>query len=434
MKRTLVFALLLAGCASAGKPEFPVESPSAAGEGAPRAAREAEAAPQDPVRGLTLERAVELAGRVHPDLAAAQARVEGAQGRALQAGFLPNPEAALRMEQARLEGRVTGKAEYLAGLSQAIPVGGRLSAARRVEELDRDRLMKELEARGLEVRTRVHAAFATALYLEQVVRAQRETFRAGEQGVVVAKARLAAGDAIPEEVARVEIELIRIRLDLERADPMRAVALSALAAEIGEPDLRIESLEGTLEVALELPSLESVSERLATHPLVTASELGIAAQKARMDLAEVERIPDVNLDLFYRRLEATDENAFDVGIRVDLPIFDRNQGRLREARAGLAEAQSRARSTRVSIVQELREAHAILSRALASARVLKDEILPRADTVLQGAEVRYAGGDLSLADILPIRRDRAGTQLNYLESLREVMTAWAKLAPYVRGK
>ena len=64
-------------------------------------------------------------------------------------------------------------------------------------------------------------------------------------------------------------------------------------------------------------------------------------------------------------------------------------------------------------------------------RTLKDEILPRAETVLKGAETRYAGGDLSLPDQIPIRRDRASLQLTYLESLREVMEAWAKLNPFL---
>jgi hypothetical protein len=32
---------------------------------------------------------------------------------------------------------------------------------------------------------------------------------------------------------------------------------------------------------------------------------------------------------------------------------------------------------------------------------------------------------------LPVRRDWAAVQLSYLESLRDVMQAWAALSPYV---
>ena len=60
---------------------------------------------------------------------------------------------------------------------------------------------------------------------------------------------------------------------------------------------------------------------------------------------------------------------------------------------------------------------------------MKTEILAKADTVLKGAEARYAAGDISLAEILPVRRDWAAVQLTYLESLRDVMQAWAELKP-----
>jgi outer membrane protein TolC len=64
--------------------------------------------------------------------------------------------------------------------------------------------------------------------------------------------------------------------------------------------------------------------------------------------------------------------------------------------------------------------------------VLQEEILPRAETVLRGAEARYAAGDANLIDVLPARRERTSLQLAYLESLREVLEAWAQLSPFLQ--
>jgi outer membrane protein TolC len=69
--------------------------------------------------------------------------------------------------------------------------------------------------------------------------------------------------------------------------------------------------------------------------------------------------------------------------------------------------------------------------SLADSGTLKTEILSRAETVLKGAEARYAAGDISRAELLPVRRDWAAVHLSYLESLRDVMQAWATLSPYV---
>jgi outer membrane protein TolC len=62
-------------------------------------------------------------------------------------------------------------------------------------------------------------------------------------------------------------------------------------------------------------------------------------------------------------------------------------------------------------------------------RAFKTEILPRAGTVLKNAEARYEAGDLSPAELLPVRRDFALARLSYLESLRDVMRAWAEIRP-----
>jgi outer membrane protein TolC len=70
-------------------------------------------------------------------------------------------------------------------------------------------------------------------------------------------------------------------------------------------------------------------------------------------------------------------------------------------------------------------------RAIATATVLREEMLPRAERVLQGAEARYRAGDMSLTELLPLRRDWIRVRLDYLEALHDVMQAWAELSPYL---
>ena len=137
----------------------------------------------------------------------------------------------------------------------------------------------------------------------------------------------------------------------------------------------------------------------------------------------------MKVELLYHRLESSQQNTMDVGLSIPLPLFNRNQGRLREARAEVAAAEARSRMTKNELTTRLRESHLQLTTALANSGTLKTEILPRAETALKGAEARYAAGDISLAEILPVRCDWAAVQLTYLESLRDVMQAWAEIKP-----
>jgi outer membrane protein, heavy metal efflux system len=379
---------------------------------------------------LTLDQALELAEKLQPELAEARANVQAAEGRARQAGAFPNPEAIVGAQQIPLTG--PNDREYVAGVGQTLPLSGRLARARQAELLDREVRARGLEVTRQDIRRRVHGAFATALYQDKAHEMQTGILQNARQTVATTRARLEAQDALKEDLARAEMELARTKLEVDRAASLREQALLALAAAMGDPGLTVKTLAGTLEAAFEIPALENLAATLAAQPESAQAEADIRARRARLDAARAERIPDVRLEVLYHRLEATKSDTLDLGLSIPLPLFDRNQGRLREARAEVAAAEARSRRTHNELSTRLRQAHAQLQAALAASNTLRTEILPRADTVLKGAEARYGAGDISLAELLPVRRDWATIQLNYLESLRDVMQAWAEIKSFSR--
>ena len=383
------------------------------------------------VENLTLELALDMAEDRQPQIAEAKALVVAAEGRARQAGAFPNPEAIVGAQQLPLSGNQSNEKEYVAGVGQTIPLGRRLSRAREAELMDREVRARGLEVKRREIRKRVHNAFATALYQEKAWQAQSDIHQNAAKAVAATRARVEAGDTVRDDLARVEMELARAKVEVRRAESFRAQAMVGLASAIGDATLNVKSLAGTMDATFEIPALESLVANLSAQPESTLADADIRARVARVALAKAERIPDVKFELLYHRLEASSANTFDVGLIIPLPLFNRNQGKLREARAEQAAAESRARMTQNELSTQLRESYLQLSLALANSQTLKTEILGKADTVLKTAEARYAAGDISLTEVLPVRRDWAAVQLSYLESLRDVMQAWAALSPYV---
>ena len=395
-------------------------------------AAETHSANVKPVEALTLEQALEMAERQHPQLAEAHALVEAAAGRAQQAGAFPNPEAMVTAQQLPLESGASNQREYVAGIAQPIPLGARLGKAREAELLEREVRVRGLEVTRRDLRRRVHGAFATALYQERAFQTQSQIAQSIEKVAVTTKARLDAGDAVPEDLARAEMELARAKVEAQRSESLREQAKLALAAAIGDVSLDVKSLAGDLDVTFEIPTLESLVANLSAQPELLQANTSIRASNARIDLAKAERIPDVKVEALYHRLDGAKENTFDIGFSIPLPLFNRNQGRLREARAEANAAEARSRSTQNDLALRMRASHAQLTGALASARTLKSEILPRANTVLKAAEARHTAGDISLSELLPVRRDWATVQLAHLESLRDVMQAWAEVRAFAR--
>lgn len=379
------------------------------------------------VHDLTLEQALEMAENLQPELAGARAMVEAADGRARQAGAFPNPEVIAGALQLPLGSDRPNEREYVAGVGQSIPLSRRLSKARQAELFEREVRARGLEVKRREIHRRVRSAFATALYQEQAHQAQQQIHKNSAQAVSITQARAEVGDALREDVARVQMEQAGAQLELQRVAALRDQAMLALASAIGDATLDVASLEGSLETAFDIPTLESLAANLPAQPEMALAEADLRAQQARVDLAKAERIPDVKIELLYHRLEATQANTLDLGLSIPLPLFNRNQGRLRAARAEVAAAEARRRLTRNELTTRVKESHRQLTTALAASRTLKTEILPRVETVLKGAEARYTAGDASLADILPVRRDWATMQLAYLESLRDAMLAWVEV-------
>lgn len=389
-------------------------------------------ATNDELESLTLEQAMEIAEREHPQLAEARALVDAAAGRAQQAGAFPNPELILGAQQIPLESGASNQREYVAGVAQPIPLGGRLGKAREAEMLDREVRIRGLEVTRRDLHRRVHSAFAMALFQEQAFQARSRIALGYEKAVVTTKARVEAGDAVPEDLARAEMELARANVELLRSEGMREHAMVELKAALGDTNLGIVSLGGSLDVTFEIPTIETLATSIVTQPEALQADASLRASNARVDLAKAGRIPDVRVEALYHRLEAQQESTFDIGLSMPLPLFDRSKGRVREARAEADAAEARIRSTRLELSVRLHEAHADLTSALASSHALKTEILPRADTVLKAAEARYSAGDIGLGEVLPVRRDWATVQLAYLESLREVMQAWGELSGYLK--
>jgi len=380
---------------------------------------------------LTLDQALEMAERRHPQLAETRALVDAASGRAQQAGTFPNPEAILWAQQIPFQSYPVPDRQYLAGFGQTIPLGNRLSKAREAELLEREVRLRGLDSVRRQLRKRVHGSFATALYQESAFQAQTYITSGLGMLVTVTKARLDAGDVIPLDIARSEMELARAEVELRRSESLRKQGLIALAAAVGDPDLEVKSVEGSLEVAFEVPTINSLAANLFTQPELQAAEAGVRASTARVDLAKAERIPDVRVEALYHRLEVSGQNTFDLGLSIPLPLFNRSQGRLREARSEALAAEARVRQMANELSFRLRESYVALTTALDNLQAFKTQILPKAKTVLESAELRYASGDSALTDVLPIRRDWAGVHLSYLETLREVMQSWAEVSSFL---
>jgi outer membrane protein, heavy metal efflux system len=391
---------------------------------------QAEIATITSVKVLSLEVALELCNSNHPRLREMKTRIRGAEGQILQAGLLPNPSLIAGVEQIPLRGSARKFVQPIVGISQDIPIGGRLSRAEELAKKEQVEAQRALDLARRELHRRVRGKFATALYMERVAELQRSTKALADELVRIVTVRVQGGDDSPDEMARAELETYRVEVETANVEALRRRAFIELTMAMGLPRLKIESLAGRLEEKLEIGRAQRLLKELDETAELRLADAAIESQKATIALIEAESVPDISLDLFYRRLEDDNIDSVDLGVSIPLGIFDRRQGDLLTANAKLNEHLFRRRRIRSELESRLRKTRVALKSALARTVTLREKVLPRAKTVLIAAKARFEAGDIGLSELLFRQRDDVSLQIAYLESLRDVMVAWVEISSF----
>lgn len=289
---------------------------------------------------LTIETLEQWALERNPTLAQAAAQIRISQGRALGAGLYPNPSAGYVAEQIGAEG-TAGEFQGMFVEQEFVTAGKlRLSRAKYVSEAQQARL--QWEAQRFRVLSSVRRAFYQALVTQQQVLVRKELVKNADEALTTTRGLVNVGQANRPDLLQAEVQKHRIDAELRAAERQCRGHWRALAAYAGISDLAPTPLAGRLEVS-EADKLDGdtvLHELLQTTPELQVAWAEIERDRLALRREMVEPIPNILVrgETGYN-FEARDAVAgISVGMR--LPIFDKNQGSIMQARAELARAEA----------------------------------------------------------------------------------------------
>lgn len=300
---------------------------------------------------MRLEELEAMAVQRNPTLAQAEAAVRAAEGRRRQAGLFPNPVAGYFLEEFAF--RSPGEtAEQGAFIEQTIPLGGKLSKAKRVFELERDQATVLAEAQRLRVTNSIRVLYYETLGAQRLVELRDDLSQLAREAVEITKELYNVGQADRPDQLAIEIESERAEIDFLRAQNDWMRSWQTLAAMVGNPSLPPARLAGSPEENLEVLNETQLLETLiGQSPDVRVARTGVERARAVLARARAERVPNLflrgGLGYNYERFEPVVpsiagqrkglEGRLEVGVNV--PIFNRNQGGIAAAEAELAIAE-----------------------------------------------------------------------------------------------
>jgi cobalt-zinc-cadmium efflux system outer membrane protein len=213
------------------------------------------------------------------------------------------------------------------------------------------------------------------------------------------------------------VELSTSRIALERVQRDLEAARKRLVAVWGGNMPVFARAEGALDVVPAIPPAEQLTERLVQNPEIARWATEMAQRRAAMELARARRIPDPTIGGGFRHTRETGDNAMVMSVSVPLPVFDRNQGGVLEARYQFAKAEEERRTAEIQGRASLAEAYAALSSAFVEAITLKNEVLPGAQRAFDAASEGYRQGKFGFLDVLDAQRTLFEGKGRYLEAL-----------------
>ena len=313
-----------------------------------------------PLKSWSLELLTLAAFYYHPDLDVARAKWGVARAGIITAAQRPNPQLLGAGAEYNFDAP-SGNLPWKLFALLDIPIetagkrGYRIAQAQQQSVAGRF----EIEAAAWQVRSRVRASLIELYPIEPLLEKQRELL---QDIVKLIERRFAVGLVSQPEVTQARLTLLRTELALNETRKQRAQQRVRLASALGLPVNALDQI-ALLLTDFEhvpkpkgIPAKEAQREALLTRSDILAALAHYAASQAALQFEIAKQYPDIHLQPGY----TWDAGAsmWALGAALELPILNRNEGPIAEAKARREQAAANFASVQARAIGEVEQASA----------------------------------------------------------------------------
>ncbi len=389
----------------------------------------------EPKGELTLPEALTLADMHHPELQASRLDVQAAESRVSQAALLLNPGFSLEVENFGGKNETKGfdAAEYTTTFEQTLELGGKRSKRVKVAKAERQLTLFDLEAKRLDIRAETTRRFVALQSAQERLALSQESLALAEEFAQAVAARVHAGKVSPLDTDKAQILLAQQKVALESAQRELQAVRVQLSIMWGSAKPTFLRVKDDLHTIPEVPDLTVLLTRLPANPDLARWTAEVEQRQAVLAQEKAARLPDVTVAGGVRRYSETDNAAFVASLSLPLPLWDRHQEKVREATLLVEKAEQQQRAAKMGAVAVLTETFQTLSTTLNRITTYKQDVIPRAKTVLEAVQIGYTQGKFAYLEVLEARRTFFDSRVDYVEALVLAHKAIAEVERVVGG-
>jgi cobalt-zinc-cadmium efflux system outer membrane protein len=357
------------------------------------------AAPGPDGRPLTLADLQAIGMRHSPALAQAVAAAEAARGAAYQAGLWPNPIVGLQTDTIG----TTGGAGYQgAFVEQLIKTGGKPQVTRAIAAMDLRNAELAVRRTQTDLTHQIRGGYFQVLVAKENVRISRILAQFAERVYETQLGQARRSLVAPYEPMYLRALLVQSRGNLVQAHNRYVSAWKQLAAVMGVPAMPLTELAGGVAMPVPVYDYEkALAHVVRYHTDVLTAQSTLHQAKLRLQLAKLEPYPDVNLKVMVQRdfTGPPFEVSPSLAVSVPVPVWNRNQGGIRQAQAQLVEMADGPQRARNELTVHLTEAFERYRTNRVLLEYSRNLILPDLVRVYNGVYERYRSGEALLPGV-----------------------------------
>ena len=386
----------------------------------------------DSSNGLSADDAVGYALAHNGELAAFRSEVEAARGLVQQAILRRNPQLDIERKE-----QINGSDnDTMVGVMLPLELGGRRPARILVAQRELELKQSLLADRERLLAADVRAKFGEALGELLKLGFTEDLLTTTDQGYRLVAARVTEGRTAPLEQNMVLVEVNRIRSMRESGEGIVEVAMLELRNLMGmrpEEPLRLRGdLDHLIEpvpsvvVAKDVALRERPDLRAArTLEVLAEARISQARSEGRLDASLTGKYELMNFGFPQQGFNSNGElvpiqgrfHSLTVGVTLDLPVRNRNQGAIAAAVAEKAAATQRREFAELTVQREVASALARYHSAARAAEIYRVGVQGQANANLDVVRQTYELGSKTLLDVIAEQRRFIETQTGYIEAL-----------------
>jgi len=365
---------------------------------------------------LTIDQALAIAWRGHPQMDRARHLIRARHGFRGQAALWPNPVAgAIVLEEP------DKKTQMTVTLAQKFEIGGKADS--RVSVAAANIFLSEA---GLievwsDLRSEIKDAFVRLAYARSNRSLTEKIAAVDTERLDLAMGLFKAGKASESETLKLTRQAARSQTAFEQSASLIEDASRGVLIAIGRrPDRKALDCACSLDVdsplADEFDALVKDADK--GNPQLNTARAQTVVARARLRLARTKQWSDVTVGLGYRRTDYDDSdgaNAVRLEVSAPLPIWDRNQGNIAAARERIDASDRQQQAAALIAARQLSQLLAQRRRWRMELKSLDERIIPAAARELKLIRDALAGGKASKLDALKLSREFMSLDLRRLE-------------------